>query len=84
MTFVDIIGFAAGALTTISFLPQIIKAWKTKHTSDISLGMFVILTTGIFLWLAYGILINSLPIIIANAVTLMLVATMLILKIIYK
>lgn len=84
MTFVDIIGFTAGALTTLAFLPQVIKAWKTKQTKDVSLLTFIALVIGISLWLVYGIFIVSLPIIIANAISLILVSTMLILKIMYK
>ena len=62
------IGFAAGTITTIGFFPQIIKALKTKNTTDISLWMPIVLCTGIFLWLVYGLLINDWPLIIANAI----------------
>ena len=84
MTFVDIFGFAAGALTTLAFLPQVIKAFVTKQTKDVSLLTFIALTIGISLWLVYGILIDSLPVILANAISLILVSTMLIFKIKYK
>jgi MtN3 and saliva related transmembrane protein len=84
MPYADIIGFLAGALTTLALAPQAIKSWKTKHTKDVSLGWITILTLGIFLWLVYGLLINSLPIIIANGLTLILSLTVLILKIKYK
>ena len=67
-------------LTTIAFLPQVIKSWKTRSTRDISLGMFTILNTGIVLWLVYGLMLNSLPLILANAVTLGLTGTIMILK----
>ena len=83
MAYVEIVGFAAGILTTIAFLPQVIKIWKTKSTKDISLGMFITFTTGIFLWLIYGILINSPPIILANIVTFILSLTILVFKIRY-
>ena len=83
MAYVEIVGFAAGILTTIAFLPQVIKIWKTKSTKDISLGMFITFTTGIFLWLIYGILINSTPIILANIVTFILSLTILVFKIRY-
>jgi MtN3 and saliva related transmembrane protein len=84
MDFKTILGYAAGALTTLAFLPQLIKVWKTKSTKDISLIMFVVICTGIFLWLVYGLLINSLPIILANVVTLIIASMILIFKIRYK
>lgn len=81
MNYVNIIGLTAGTLTTIAFLPQVIKIWKTKSAKDISLGMFVILCTGIILWIVYGILIKSLPLVAANATTLVLALLILVLKI---
>jgi len=68
------IGFIGAFCTTIAFLPQVIKAIKTKSTKDISLLMYIVFTMGLFFWLAYGVLIDSLPIIIANLVTLFLSA----------
>ena len=84
MDYIILIGALAGILTTTAFLPQVIKTWKTKQTKDISLGMFAILTIGVVLWLVYGILINSLPVIISNVVTFILALAILILKIRYK
>jgi len=84
MSYIDFIGFVAGTLTTLAFLPQLFKAWKSKHTKDISLIMFITLNIGILLWLVYGILIYSLPVIIANALSLILALTILILKLKYK
>ena len=81
MNYVDIIGFTAGTLTTIAFVPQAIKIWKTKSAKDISLGMFVILCTGIILWIVYGILVKSLPLVAANATTLVFALSILVLKI---
>lgn len=81
---VTFIGLAAAICTTISFLPQAIKTIKTKHTKDLSLGMYAVLTTGISLWLFYGILIKDLPIILANGITLVFTATILFLIIKYK
>ncbi len=75
-----IFGYIAGALTTISFVPQVIKAWKTKSTRDISLGMFLIFTLGVLLWLVYGILRFDLPIIAANSVTVTLALLILMMK----
>ena len=77
------IGFFAGFCTTIAFLPQAIKTWKTKSTKDISLLMFLIFITGVFFWLIYGILINELPLIVANAITLVLALSILVAKIKY-
>ncbi len=78
------VGLLAGALTTVAFIPQVIKIWKTKHATDISLGMFVIFSVGVLLWLFYGIEIDAVPVIVANAVTLGLSLTILIFKIRYK
>ena len=79
-----ILGYMAGALTTIAFIPQVIRTWKTKSTKDISLGMFVTFCLGVFLWLVYGIILNSLPVIIANSMVLLLSMVILILKLKYN
>ena len=65
-------GYLAAFCTTASFLPQVIKVFKTKHTKDISLGMFLLMTAGVSFWLVYGLLISSPPIIMANTVTVVL------------
>ena len=83
MAYVDIIGFIGGALTTLALVPQAVKAWRTKHTRDISIWWILTLTVGIFLWLVYGILIGSLPIIAANVATLILAVIVLVLKVKY-
>ena len=80
---VTTLGLIAGTLTTIAFIPQIVKAWQSKSTGDLSWGMVVTFSTGVFLWLVYGIWINSLPVILANAVTLLLQAGIVTLKIKY-
>ncbi len=80
MDFVSAIGLVAGALTTISFLPQAIKIYKTKSSKDISLRMYGLFTTGVFLWLIYGLYIKSLPVILANALTFVLAFIILALK----
>ena len=64
------LGFFAAFCTTIAFLPQAFKVWKSNNTKDISLSMFIIFTIGVFSWLIYGILIYDFPIIIANSFTL--------------
>ena len=84
MNSIAILGYVAGTLTTAAFLPQVIQTWKTKSTKDISLGMFVTFTTGVLLWLVYGLLIESSPVIIANLGTLLLAMIILSLKIKYK
>ncbi len=76
----EVIGGIAAVLTTIAFLPQVIKSWRTRSTRDISLGMFTVLNTGIVLWLIYGLMLESRPLIFANAVTLCLTGTILALK----
>ena len=78
------IGFFAAFCTTVAFLPQAIKVYKTKSTKDISLYMFLIFTVGVLSWLIYGLIINDLPVILANAVTLILSFFILIYKIRYK
>ena len=74
------IGYCAATLTTISFVPQVWQIWKTKHTKDISLRMYLLFTCGVALWLAYGLIISAWPIITANTVTLILAGAVLILK----
>jgi MtN3 and saliva related transmembrane protein len=83
MTLIDLIGAIAGTLTTLAFIPQVIKTWRSGSAEDISLVMFLLFTTGVVLWLIYGIALNALPIIIANSITLLLALTILILKIRY-
>ena len=81
MTLTDWTGSAAATLTTIAFVPQAWKVWRTKHTADISLGMYTLFTLGVALWLIFGILLESWPIIIANSVTLFLAGAVLVMKI---
>ncbi|MBI4120954.1 MAG: SemiSWEET transporter [Parcubacteria group bacterium] len=83
MELVTLIGFLAGTFTTISFLPQVIKIWKTKETKSISLLMYVSFTVGVALWLCYGILLNEAPLYVVNGVTLVLTSSVLFLKIKY-
>ena len=66
------IGFCAAVLTTLGFLPQVIKTWRTRSTKDISLGMFMVLCVGIILWITYGVLRADTPLIIGNSVILAL------------
>lgn len=72
MNYVDILGFFAGICVTISVIPQILKTWKTKKVKDISLLTFGVLTSGIALWVIYGIFKNDMPIIVTNSISLVL------------
>jgi len=77
----DLLGLIAGSLTTIAFLPQVIKALRSGSTKDMSLTMWLLLCTGVGCWLVYGIMLRSYPIMITNAITLLLAGTVLVLKI---
>ena len=83
-TTVTAIGFFAAFCTTVALLPQVFKIIQTKHTKDISLWMYVIFLIGLISWLTYGILLNDLPIIIANVITVLLAMVVFIFKIKYK
>ncbi len=80
MNTIDWLGSIAAALTTASFIPQVWQVWRTRHTKDISLGMYILFTCGVAMWLAYGILLNSWPIIIANSITVCLAGAVLWMK----
>ena len=82
--FTTALGLFAGTLTTISFLPQLVKAWKSRSTHDISIGMFSLLAVGITLWIAYGVVTSDLPVIVANLATLVFVGLILALKLRYR
>jgi MtN3 and saliva related transmembrane protein len=80
MTLLNFIGTLAGVLTTVAFIPQVSKAWRTGRTEDISLWMFILFSAGVFLWLIYGIVLEAWPIVIANGITLLLSLSILYLK----
>jgi MtN3 and saliva related transmembrane protein len=82
--FISIFGYIAAVLTTISFLPQAIKTIKEKNTEGISLVMYSLFTGGVLMWLVYGIFVKDTPIVVANAITLVLAVTILSLKIKYS
>ena len=84
MEYANTLGLIAGAFTTVAFIPQVVKTWRSKYTRDISLGMFAIFSVGVLLWLLYGIQISSTPVVIANGITLGLSVTILVFKIKYK
>jgi MtN3 and saliva related transmembrane protein len=83
MTLITLLGFLAGTLTTISFLPQLLKTWRSKSAKDMSLPMLISFCAGVFLWLVYGFLIQAPPIILANGITLILALMILGLKLHY-
>jgi MtN3 and saliva related transmembrane protein len=84
MNVTQILGLVAGSFTTVAFLPQVIKTWKSRSAKDLSLGMFSLFCLGVFLWLVYGIRVNDLPVIAANLVTLLLASILLFFKLRFK
>ncbi|MGB7933046.1 MAG: SemiSWEET transporter [Gammaproteobacteria bacterium] len=81
MTWFDIVGTLAGTFTTISFVPQVVKTWRSGCAEDLSLFMFALFSAGVLLWLIYGIALHSVPIILANGITLVLALIILLLKV---
>ena len=84
MTGVDLLGYAAGMMTTYAFWPQLQKTWASKSADDVSLGMLAIFSAGVFLWFLYGLVLHSWPIILTNAITLFLTGAILMLKLRYR
>jgi len=80
----QIIGLTAGAFTTVSFLPQVIRTVKTRSSRDLSLGMIAFFLVGIVLWLIYGIMVRAWPIILTNAITIVLALVLLVFIIRYR
>lgn len=80
----DLIGYLAASLTTLSFLPQAWHTFRTRDVSGISLGMYGAFTLGVALWLTYGLLLGAWPLIAANAVTLALAGAILAMKLRYR
>jgi MtN3 and saliva related transmembrane protein len=80
MQIADLLGYLAATLTTASFVPQALHTWRTRATAGISLGMYAIFTSGVALWLLYGVLIRAWPLIVANTITLLLALFILVLK----
>ncbi len=78
---IEYLGLLAGACTTISFVPQVVKTWKMRSGSGLSLGMYLVFVTGVSLWLVYGIILVNWPIILANLATLLLALCILAMKI---
>ena len=74
------IGSAAGTLTTVAFIPQVVRAWKTGSVEDLSLWMLLAFTTGVGLWAVYGVVTDAMPLIITNGLSFVLAMTLLVLK----
>ena len=77
---IQLIGLSAGALTTLSFVPQVIRAWRTRSVNDLSLEMLVTFNIGVALWTVYGLALGELPIILTNSITLGLALILLVFK----
>ena len=75
-----LVGYFAGFFTTVAFVPQVLKTWKSKSASDLSLGMFSVFSLGVLCWLIYGILLAAVPMILWNTVTLILAVALLVMK----
>lgn len=84
MEFVDLLGYSAGAITSLTFLPQVIKTWKLKSAKDVSLWMFIIAAINEIMWVWYGILLNNWVIISTNLAVLIMSVTMIGFKLKYK
>ena len=84
MNTADLIGSLAACLTTLSFVPLAWLTFKTRDVSGVSLGMYSVFTVGVALWLAYGVLLRSWPMVIANAITLVLALMILAMKLVYR
>jgi MtN3 and saliva related transmembrane protein len=84
MDLITLLGLVAGTLTTIAFIPQLMKTWRSRSAKDVSFVMLVVFSTGVFLWLIYGIYLQALPIILANVLTLIFNLIIVGLKIRYR
>lgn len=84
MTAIDLLGLVAATLSTGSFVPQVVRLWRTRNAEGISLLTFAALAGGVSLWLAYGIMLGALPIIVANAITLVLVLAVVVLTVRFR
>jgi MtN3 and saliva related transmembrane protein len=84
MDVVTVLGLSAATCTTVAFLPQVIRNWRTKSAGDLSFGTFGLFTFGLVLWLSYGLIIGNVPIIVSNTVTLALNAVNLVQMVKYR
>jgi MtN3 and saliva related transmembrane protein len=83
MRLTTLLGFVAGTLTTISFVPQVLHAWRSKRCDDLSWAMLLTFSAGVVLWLIYGLRLWAMPVIVANAVTFVLLLIIMVMKIRY-
>lgn len=83
MTTTELLGHAAGFCTTVAFVPQVLKVWRSRSAHDISVGMYAVFIAGLVLWLVYGMRIGAWPIVIANSLTIVLAGSVLLLKLRY-
>ncbi|SFZ78932.1 SemiSWEET family sugar transporter [Chitinimonas taiwanensis] len=79
-----LVGMLAGFCTTAAFLPQVIRVWRTRRADDISLGMYLLFVSGTILWLVYGLMIGSLPVVLYNIITSLLAGAVLLLKLYFE
>jgi len=84
MDAITLVGFIAGTLTTVAYIPQVIRSWKLRETRDISLSMLVLYAAGVSLWFVYGVWTGALPIIAANGISLVLILVLLGIKLRYR
>lgn len=84
MNLTELIGYGAAALTTFAFFPQVLHTWRLRSGRGISLGMYAIFTSGVALWLIYGLLLGAWPIILANIITLTLALSIIVMAIRYR
>lgn len=84
MTSLDLLGLVASVFTTSSFIPQVWRTWKTRDVSGISLPTYLIITIGLALWLLYGILRGDLPLMVANAVMVVLTGAITVMKVVFS
>jgi MtN3 and saliva related transmembrane protein len=80
----EVIGYVAAVLTTVAFVPQAWQTWRTRDAAGVSLGKYALFCTGVALWLVYGRLLGAWPIILANAVTLVLALAILVMKLRFR
>ena len=80
---IKLLGFAAATCTTVAYAPQFLKVWRTRSTADISLGMLLVMVLGLLLWLLYGLLSGDAPLVVANAITMVLAGGILLMKLKY-
>ena len=80
MNWITLVGMVAGICTTLAFVPQVLQVYRSRSAKDIALGMYAIFLSGVVLWLIYGVMIDAMPIIVANAVTMILAGAVLLAK----